>query len=65
MKHIIIIFCAIFFFSSAIDAQQSHGPMKDSKFRDKIEQLEKIKTNRNIKTRRRNYTSILFAPKFS
>ena len=43
MKQIIFIVCTIFIFASAANAQQPHGPMKDSKFREKIEQLEKIK----------------------
>lgn len=43
MKQIIFIFSLFVISASVANAQQPHGPMRDSKLREKIEQLEKIK----------------------
>lgn len=43
MKHVIFFFCFFIILSVTAIAQQPHAPLRDKKFRDKIEQLEKIK----------------------
>jgi len=43
MKSVIFILCLIIILPEKASAQQPHAPMRDKKFRDKIEQLEKIK----------------------